>query len=811
MFKLEQFGLGRKTKAPFPGKLKNDSKDNGFARNRYVKVSIILSFLTLLIVFFPGSSFRDFNYKVGEPWRDDDLTAPFTFSLLKDREELRQEEQQARFNTPSVFYVEPAATETVEQELDIFLEKLSPLLEAYETWFTSKRLSSSRVDTDSIAFRNLYTEFDSGLSETALDALLQNYALAISPANNRSNARFIGIDIRLQVSRIVRELHSDGVLDIPKPELSLPEIIVRNSRERTQQMLNSATMRDIPEARDFARFRLNRTFSGDIASASIEIYDLVMQPNFRFSMSDTEEAIQEAINAISPTRGAVTAGQMIIRKGDLITPERLNMLQSLEIARAARASDFELWQKTLGNSLIVIGIFLFFMMYLYLYRNPIYDNNAMLTLVLLAMGLVLAFAIFIIRMDGLSVYIVPLAIAPIILTIIFDSRVGLMTTSALALTIAFMSGNNFEYVVSAITASSIAVYSVRDIKNRSQFFLTTPALVFISYVIILIGFTLNRPSGWEGFGTQVLHIAGSAIFIWLTYPLILLFEKLFKVTTEVSLLELNNNNHPLLKQLMTKAPGTFQHSLQVANLAEAAASAINANSLLCRVGAMYHDIGKMEKPEYFVENQFGPNEHDKLKPRMSAMVIKTHVTAGVKMAEEANLPDVIIDFIRTHHGDSVIKYFYDKAQKSTEKGSEVRVEDFRYDGPIPNSKETGILLLADAIEASSRAMSEPGYQKLENLVNRMVDERLEEGQLNNCDLTFRDLTKIKEAFLGILVGMYHSRIKYPGQDQKDNAGSATDKKNTSKKPQQKGEMEVHADKPGAPQAGESVNDPSGSD
>ncbi|MCC5925126.1 MAG: HDIG domain-containing protein [Bacteroidetes bacterium] len=807
MFKLEQFGLGRKSKAPFAGKHQKDARDNGLKRNIYLKAAIILTFLTLLIVFFPGSSFRDFNFKVGEPWRDDDLTAPFTFSLLKDREELRSEQIQARANTPSVFYIEPEKTELVDEQIDIVFEELSPVLDAFEAWFTSQRTGSDGIERDSLAFQRVYNSYSGALSSSSLQALMENYALTVSPSNRQAANRFIGIDIRLQLSRIIRELHTDGVLDIPKPELGIPEITVRNARERTQQIQNSVTMRDIPEAKDFARFRLNRVFSGDTAQAAMEIFEVVMQPNYIFSMEDTEEAIQEAIESISPTKGAVTAGQMIIRKGDLITPERLNMLQSLEAARASRASDFDRWQQTLGNSLIVMGIFLFFMMYLYLYRNPIYDNNAMLTLVLLAMGIVLAFAIFIIRLDGISIYIVPLAIAPIILTIIFDSRVGLMTTSALALTIAFMSGNNFEYVVAAVTASSIAVYSVRDIKNRSQFFLTTPALVFISYIIISVGFTLNKPSGWEGFGSQALHIAGSSIFIWLTYPLILLFEKLFKVTTEVSLLELNNNNHPLLKQLMSRAPGTFQHSLQVANLAEAAASAINANSLLCRVGAMYHDIGKMDKPEYFVENQFGPNEHDKLKPRMSAMVIKNHVTTGVKMGEEANLPDVIIDFIRTHHGDSIIKYFYDKAQKTTEKGSEVREEDFRYDGPIPNSKETGILLLADGIEASSRAMSEPSYQKLENLVNRMVDERLEEGQLNNCDLTYRDLSKIKEAFLGILVGMYHSRVKYPGQDQKDNAiPGAIISENTPK-----GEIEVHAPKNASDISEEDRKNPSGSD
>lgn len=809
-FKLDQFGLGRKSKSPFSGRDQRDHANNGLKRNIYLKFAIILSFLTLVMVFFPGSSFRDLNFKVGEPWRDDDLSAPFTFSLLKDREELRAEQLQARANTPSVFYIEPGVAEQIEDRLDGLFEGLSPVLEAFETWFTAKRTGSDRAAQDSLAFVQVRNAYAGNLSAESVDLLMENYALTVSPANRQSSSRFIGIDIRLQLSRIMRELLQDGVLDIPKPELSIPEITVRNARERTQQVMNVSTMRDIPEARDFARFRVNRIFSSEFAQVAMELYELVMQPNFIFSMDDTEEAIQEAIEAISPTKGAVTAGQMIIRKGDLITPERLTMLQSLEAARASRASDFEIWQQTLGNTLIIAGIFLFFMMYLYLYRNPIYDNNAMLTLVLLAMGIVLAFAIFIIRLDGVSVYIVPLAIAPIILTIIFDSRVGLMTTSALALMIAFMSGNNFEYVVAAVTASSIAVYSVRDIKNRSQFFLTTPALVFISYVLISVGFTLNKPGGWEGFMSQTLHIAGSAIFIWLTYPLILLFEKVFRVTTEVSLLELNNNNHPLLKQLMTKAPGTFQHSLQVANLAEAAASAINANSLLCRVGAMYHDIGKMDKPEYFVENQFGPNEHDKLKPRMSAMVIKNHVTTGVKMGEEANLPDVVIDFIRTHHGDSVIKYFFDKAQKTTEKGSEVREEDFRYDGPIPNSKETGILLLADGIEASSRAMSEPSYQKLENLVNRMVDERLEEGQLNNCDLTYRDLTKIKEAFLGILVGMYHSRVKYPGQDQKDNP-KASVQPDVIATNAPKGEIEIHASKSDADTSTGAAKEPSGSD
>jgi putative nucleotidyltransferase with HDIG domain len=215
---------------------------------------------------------------------------------------------------------------------------------------------------------------------------------------------------------------------------------------------------------------------------------------------------------------------------------------------------------------------------------------------------------------------------------------------------------------------------------------------------------------------------------------------------------------------MMRAPGTFHHSLQVANLSEAAAQAIGANPLLCRVGALYHDIGKMERPEYFVENQSGENAHDTISPSMSAIVIKSHVSSGVNIAEESKLPEVVIHFIRTHHGNSLIRYFFEKARDAAPKPDELLESDYRYDGPLPNTRESGILLLADSVEASARTLQDPNYSSLEHHIDRIVDERLQEGQLNDCPITFQDLKKIKKAFLTILVGVYHSRIKYPGQD-----------------------------------------------
>jgi cyclic-di-AMP phosphodiesterase PgpH len=774
MLNLERIGLGRKKKGYFPDRKTRVQRQEGLKNNPYIKTLIILLFLATIIIFLPGSSFRDITYKLGEPWRDDDLNAPFTFSLLKDREEIQTAIESVNTNNPPIFYNDLQTINRVETRTDSLFRQLTPVIETYLTFMRSKIASKNDTYADSIQFIRTKDMYPILLSENTWTTILDNYAKLnirqYKPELPRPT-RFVGIDIRILIDRILLDLFADGIIDHDKSTITAKEIILRNDVERTQRVLGISTVRDTREAYEAAQNRFSQEFDGDVATAAYELFRVVFSANYIKNIEDTEMAIQEAISSISPTEGAITTGQVIIRKGDLITSEKLNMLQSLEAARTTRASDFEIWQQHAGNAIILSSIFFFFLMYLFLYRNPIFDNNLMLTLTLLAIGLVITSAMFIIRAESLSIYLIPMAIAPIILTIIFDSRVGLMTTMTIALVVSFMSGNNFEFAVAAMTGSSIAVYSVRDIKNRSQFFLTTPALVFMSYIFILFGFTLIKSGGWDVFLNEIIFVMGNAILIWLTYPLILLFEKVFKVTTEVSLLELNNNNHPLLKDLMVRAPGTFQHSLQVANLAEAASSAIGANALLTRVGALYHDIGKMEKPEYFVENQFGDNEHDNLKPSMSALVIKNHVATGVKMGEDAKLPEVIIDFIRTHHGTSVIKYFFEKAKKQTEKGGEIREEEFKYDGPLPNTKETGILLLADSIEASSRAMSEPTYPKLENLVTRIIKERVDEGQLNNCSLTFQDLRIIKENFVNILVGVYHSRIKYPGQDEKDQSGS----------------------------------------
>lgn len=774
---LEKLGLGPKKKEGVPNigeKKKKEQKEVEEKRNRYLRSAIFISFLIIVLGTLPQSNFQPVaDYTIGEPWRSDDLTAPFSFSLKKTTQELQEERNEIRRQTPPIFQTNPTARIAIEARLDSLYRNLQPVMESYLQWQQARRGDQPSATNDSVRFAQEKNFSGIELTESSWNILLENYASIISagqPENRTYTAQ-----IRRELDGLITEVLNDGIIDLDKEVLESNEITIRNIRERTERTINRANTRDMEEAVEYAKFQLSRTLMPQVADAALQIFEQVVTPNWQFSQTDTQALLEQNMSNISPNKGAITQGQVIIRRGDIITPERANILRSLSEARATSATATERWIRYGGESLVILIVSIVFLFYIYLYRRPIYEKPAMFLLVFLVLGMVISASTFVYQIDSVNSFLVPVAVAPIILTIIFDSRVGLMATITLALITGLIYDSSFEYTVATTAACSLGVFSVRDIKKRSQFFFTTPGVVAITYLLVIGGFALARFSGWEKFINDTLFISINAVFILFTYPLILLFEKMFKITTDFTLLELADTNLPLLKELMNTAPGTFHHSLQVANLAESAASAIGANALLCRVGALYHDIGKMEKPGYFIENQSKENEHDKLKPRMSALVIKAHVSDGVKKAQEYNLPQVLIDFIRTHHGTSLIRFFYNKAEDQTES---VQEEDFRYDGPVPFTREQGILLLADSIEAASRSMKEPSYNKLENLINRIVDDHISEGQLSNCPLTFRQIQLIKKAFLTILVGVYHSRIEYPEDHDKS--------KESKKKPDRQG-------------------------
>lgn len=775
---LEKLGLGPKKtdSAPNIGKKKQEKqREKQEKKNKYMRVLIFTGFIAIVFISLPQSNFQPIsNHELDQPWRSDDLTAPFTFSLLKTEAVLEEEREEIRRQTPPVFHVNENAPLIIGSELDTAFRSLQPVLDNYLQWQQSADDESSSQESDSIRYMQERNFTDIQLSDESWALLLENYRTVMMQDQPRS--RLLTNRIKSELETIITDLLRTGIIDRNKESLNRNDITIRNLQDRTERRVSLSNTRDIQEAQEYAAMMLNREFESDVAMTSLQIFLQIIRPNWIYSEEDTEAILQENLSEISATRGAVEQGEIIIRKGDLVTEERANKLKSLAEARSATAGDLERWLRYAGEAVVILIASLLFLIYIYLYRRSIYDKPSIFLLVFLALSLITITSAIIYPISSINSYIVPVAVAPIILTIIFDSRVGLMAIITLAIITGIIHDNSFEYLVATTAACTFGVFSVRDIKKRSQFFFTTPGIVFITYLIVLSAFALARYSGGDRLLTDISFVAINSVFILFTYPLILLFEKLFKITTDFTLLELADTNLPLMKELMNKAPGTFHHSLQIANMAEAAASEIGANTLLCRVGAMYHDIGKMEKPGYFIENQTAGNDHDKLKPRMSSLIIKAHVSDGVKIAKENNLPQVIIDFIQTHHGTSLIKYFYGRAQDRSEDG-DVEEKDFRYDGPLPFTKEQGILMLADGIEAASKAMKDPNYNKLESLINRMAEDHIQDGQLNNCPLTFRQIEIIKKSFLNILVGVYHTRIDYPES-----------KKETQKKRQKESEQ-----------------------
>jgi len=786
---LDTLGLGRKKAegAPNIGEKKKKEEFEAEERRKIVyRVLIIIGFLGIVLYSLPEVIYQPIaNFSVGEPWRADDLTAPYTYSLMKSDAEIEEEQQNIRRQTPSIFHIDHSVRNSTQTALDSTYRNLQPVIDTYVQWQRSKINNEATARNDSIRFEQEKKFSNIELSDENWTVLLNYYAnfrLETLP-----EGQSILEDFRSVLDRLITQIYNTGVIDIQKEEIEGDEITIRNLRDLTERTLPISRVRDYYEALEYAEDQLKTQFSTDVARIALQVLDQVLLSNWIYDEEDSQTALSENLSSISRTKGVVTNGEVIIRRGDIVTPGQENKLMSLAQARSTTATEFEQLMRRVGESLVVILVTILFLYYVYLYRKKIFNDISSFLMVFLILTLLSVSSAIIYHFDDVNSLIIPIAIAPIILTIIFDSRVGLMATITLAIITALMHDNNFEYLVATITACSLGIFSVRDIKNRSQFFLSTPFIVFASYVLVLGGFTLARFAGWDQFLDTTLAVAINSVFILFTYPLILIIEKTFKVTTDFTLLELSDTNQPLMKDLMNKAPGSFHHSLQVANLAEAAASAIEANALLCRVGAMYHDIGKMVKPSYFIENQSNGNDHDKLKAKMSALIIKAHVSDGAKMARKNNIPELVVDFIRTHHGTSLIRFFYSKAQKNAEKEVEIPEEDFRYDGPTPFTKEQGVLLLADSVEAASRAMKNPNYNKLETLIDRITDDHISERQLDNCPLTFRHIQIIKETFLSILVGVYHSRVEYPD-----------DKELKSKKMARKKEQQTGADQTNRP-------------
>ena len=486
-----------------------------------------------------------------------------------------------------------------------------------------------------------------------------------------------------------------------------------------------------------------------------------LSPNLIYDKEKSESAKKDLLSKVSWSNGYVLNGQKIIDRGEIINEQTYNILLSLRKEWEDRSKSTKETRITIFGQVLFVSIFvLFFMIYLELFRKKYYERKGTLTLLF---ALVVFFPVILSIMVTQSmgnVYVVPFAMIPIIVGIFLDSRTAFVAHAIIVLLCSITLRYPYEFIVLQMGAGMAAIYSLRELSQRSQLF-RTAVIVFVCYALLYFAFALIQDDDLTKLNTRMYIFFGiNGILLLFAYPLLFILEKTFGFTSNVTLVELSNINNSLLREMSEIAPGTFQHSLQMANLAAEAANKIGANSQLVRTGALYHDIGKIQNPAFFTENQSGINPHKSLSYEQSAQVIINHISDGLKLAEKHNLPKVIKDFIRTHHGAGVAKYFY-ISYKNEHPDEEVDISLFSYPGPNPSTKEQAILMMADAVEAASRSLSEYTEESINGLIEKIVDGQVSEGYFKECPITFKDIALIKTLFKEKLKTMYHTRITYP--------------------------------------------------
>ncbi|UKM63678.1 HDIG domain-containing protein [Flavobacteriaceae bacterium GSB9] len=665
------------------------------------KALLFLGTTILIVYLFPKSGKFRYNFEKGKPWQSESLQAPFDFAIKKTEDEIAAEKKEIVDNAVLYFDIDTSVEEQVR--------------ERYKTQFRATL-------SDSLSRNVSNTLKEAG---TAIISQLYDYGIPSENHEFSENKRIAILDGREKIkegfySNLVEQ---DGVTQV------IEQILRKNN------------------------------LSGYKTAFVSMFFDLV-EPNLSYNKTITDNVLQDDLSKISYTKGSVAKETLIVSKGEVVEGSKYQILKSLQ-------SEYEsqVWSKSNYNwilfayTLLVALALLMLLLFLRKYRPKVFEDNTKVTFIFFNISLLIFITTLVVNYDAKYIYIVPICILPLVFKAFFDARLGLFAHVLTVLLLGFIVPNSFEYVFLQIIAGIVTILTVSELYKRANLFISVGQITLI-YIIAYFAFFVIHEGSVEALHWQT--------FIWFilcglatlfVQPLIYAYEKLFGLVSDVSLLELSDTNTKLLKELSNLAPGTFHHSLNVANLAEASANEIGANSMLVRVGALYHDIGKMKTPTYFTENQStGINPHDELSAKESARIITNHVLNGIEIARKNNLPDRVIDFIRTHHGTSLVYYFYMKEKKDFEV---VDRKDFSYPGPKPFSKETAILMMCDSIEAASKSLKEPNSTKIEAFVENIINKQIEEGQFLNANITFKEIESIKKVLKHKLANIYHLRIEYP--------------------------------------------------
>jgi len=717
--------------------MKTDPTKKGIKRK-----ILIFTITTLFIVFmFPKGESLDFQVSEGLIWTQEDLIAPFSFPILKDPAIYEREVKEAE---QSVFAVYIKKNFSITDSLNNFNKKLIEILDE-----NLKREINDFVNPTFFspqAFFNLIT----------LHREKRNYS------KNKTSVE----DLLENANPIIFQLHKRGILNSNLNDKIRDTIAVRVGNVDIINSVREFLFYD--EAKNAASVIISQLNVKEDYKKILEEYThRFIIPNIIFDENATLLEIEQAKSSVPRYSGIVNENERIVAKHDRITKQIKLKIDSYKEAKGEDISSIESILQIIGKFLHIGSFIVILGIYLYLFRKKIFFDTSKLLLIALLFMFV-SFVTFLINSVSIKApieYLIFIPVVSMILTITFDSRVGFYSTVIITLIVGALRGNDYTFMATNFIAGALSVYTVRDIKNRTQIFRSF-IFIFIGYFTTIVAFGLERFATIESILLDLAFASSNALVSpALTYGLLIFIERIFKITTDLTLLELSNYERPLLRELAAKSPGTFSHTLTVSIIAESAAEKIEGNSLLARVGALYHDIGKTIYPSAFIENQIkGENIHDTLKPEESVKMILRHIEEGIELAKINKLPPEIIDFIPMHHGTSVLAYFYEKAKKVYGE-TNLNIEDYRYKGPKPNTKETAVVMLADSCESAVRSISEPNEEKIRNVVNNIIKSKLEDHQLDEAPVTLSDIYKIKETFLNILITQNHKRIKYPKQDE----------------------------------------------
>lgn len=678
--------------------IKFNNQNNKLLQSFVSRIVLVVLTVALIVALLPRSQGKMFHYDEGKPWMYGQLIAKFDFPIFKSEETLKNERDSIMKNFRPYFNVNPKIEE----------QKIGQFLKDYKNGIPG--LPPEYV---TLVAQRLHELYQMGIANTAYFTDLQK---------DSNNVVHIVMG-KQAISKPVGEIYT--TLGAYENLFSTPQLSAKRS------IIQQCNLNEYIEA------------------------------NLQYDKARSESEMNDMLSLIPQASGIVLEGQRIIDRGDIVDAKTYRVLDSFEQATEKRnESKDQVTSMLIGQSLYVFILLSLFTLYLTLFRNDYFEKPRAISL-LYAMLIIFSIITSVMMKHNIfSVYIVPFAMAPIFVRVFMDSRTAFVSHVTMIFLCAVAVKYQYEFIIVQLVAGLIAIYSLRELSKRSQIFLTA-LLVTIGSAAAYLSLQLIQNDDFSKLDhSMYYHLAVNGIFLLFTYPLMLIIEKLFGFISTVTMFELSNTNNELLRTLSEVAPGTFQHSMTVGNLGVEIANKIHAKGHLVRTGALYHDIGKMANPVFFTENQVGVNPHDKISDLESAKIIIGHVTEGLRLAEKYNLPKVIQEFITTHHGKGLVKYFYIN-YKNAHPDKEVDEAPFRYPGPNPWTREQAILMMCDTVEAASRSLSEYTEESISNLVNKLIDSQVSSGFFTDCPITFRDIKIAKQILIERLMSIYHTRIQYP--------------------------------------------------